>query len=444
MSDINLTKKQSECFNYLTDNDTETIIYGGSIGSGKSFILCVWISYMCITYPGTRYLIGRYFLQNLKLTTLKTLFEVLSMMGLDPEKHYTFNGSSNVITFYNKSEIILKDLAPSLIDPEYTRLGSHEYTAVAVDEIAEIPELAYNMLKSRIRFKLKQYNLKGKILGTTNPTNNWIKRQFYLPYIEERLPNNVKFVPALPGDNPHLPQSYLESINNLPRLQRERLVLSNWNYMDDGNDILFTYEDVIKSYHLYDVPNTGNFYASCDVSRFGSDRSVLVIWKELCIVEINIYEKLDTVKLTDKIKERMVWYKIPSSRTVIDSDGVGAGATDVLRAKGFVNNSSPLYGENYTNLKSQCYYTLSDKIKKGEISFNISEPELMDKIVTELMVVKMKDVDKDKKLAIISKDDMKLVLGESPDIADSIMMGMIFHIENTKNKPTGKYNINFL
>ena len=87
--DINLTKKQSQCWKLLTDDKTNIVVYGGSAGGGKSYLGCLWISTICIQYPGIRTLIGRTVLQQLKTTTLNTLFEVLQLMGLKSGEHNT-------------------------------------------------------------------------------------------------------------------------------------------------------------------------------------------------------------------------------------------------------------------------------------------------------------------------------------------------------------------
>ena len=172
--DIKLTKKQSQCWKFLTDDVTNIITYGGSAGGGKSYLGCLWISSMCLQYPGIRTLIGRTVLQQLKVTTLNTLFEVLQLMGLKSGEHYSFNGQSNIITFSNKSEIILKDLAYQPSDPNYDSLGGIEVSAVFIDEAAQVSHLCFSILKSRIRYKLNQYNLIPKVLLTCNPGQNWI------------------------------------------------------------------------------------------------------------------------------------------------------------------------------------------------------------------------------------------------------------------------------
>jgi hypothetical protein len=130
---IDLTKKQSQAWKHLMSQTINEVLYGGSAGAGKSWLGCLWISTLCLNYAGIRCLIGRTVLQQLKLTTLNTLFEVLQQMGLRSGEHYVYNGQSNVITFNNKSEIILKDLAYQPSDPNYDSLGGLELTAVFID-----------------------------------------------------------------------------------------------------------------------------------------------------------------------------------------------------------------------------------------------------------------------------------------------------------------------
>jgi phage terminase large subunit len=243
VADINLTKRQSIAWKLLFDDKTSEITYGGSAGGGKSFLSTLWLITLCLKYPGIRCLLGRTVLATLKQTSLNTLFEVLQKMNLKGDEHYTYNGQSNIITFYNKSEIILKDLEYKPSDPNFDSLGGLEITAAVIEEAAQITPLAYSIVKSRIRYKLKQYNLIPKIFLTCNPSNNWIKKIFYLPYIQETLPDNMAFIPALPLDNPNLPESYIEMLKSLPNAQRRRLLEGDWNYMEE-DDSLFNFDHI--------------------------------------------------------------------------------------------------------------------------------------------------------------------------------------------------------
>jgi len=167
-----------------------------------------------------------------------------------------------------------------------------------------------------------------------------------------------------------------------------------------------------------------------------------VIWVGNVITEILTYTKLSTTELSAEITDLIAKYGIHPQNIVIDSDGVGGGVADMVRGKNFINNSSPLHKQNYTNLKSQCYIKLSEMFKEGLISINVLDPNTIDTLTQELLSVRLKDTDKDNKIGVHSKDEMKKILGTSPDISDAVMMKMLFDITN--NKTTVKYSISFI
>jgi PBSX family phage terminase large subunit len=435
MADIKLTKKQSIAWTQLTDSSTNEMLFGGSAGGGKSFIGCLWVATMCLQYDGVRFLIGRTVLTQLKLTTLNTLFETLQRMGLKSGEHYVYNGQSNVITFHNKSEIVLKDLQYNPSDANFDSLGGLELTGAFIDEAAQISNLAYNVIKSRIRFKLTEYNLIPKILMTANPSNTWIKKEFYLPFIQDKLQPNKSFIPSLPMDNPHLPPSYIEMLQTLPTQQRRRLLEGDWNYLDES-DSVFNFDNITGCIFKQTPNPKETKYMSVDVARFGDDRTVICVWVGLVLVDLKTFSKLNTVEVSDNIKSLIQSHGIHPQNVIVDSDGVGGGVADQIRGKNFVNNSKPLHNENYVNLKTQCYIKLSELFKEGKISINLIEPTVVDDLTQELLSIKFKDIDKDNKISIMSKDEQKRILGKSPDLADALMMRMIYEL---KPKNSGRY-----
>jgi hypothetical protein len=85
---------------------------------------------------------------------------------------------------------------------------------------------------------------------------------------------------------------------------------------------------------------------------------------------------------------------------------------------------------------------LSELFKEGKISINIRDTMLVDELTQELLAVKLKDVDKDNKVAVVSKDDIKKILGKSSDLSDAFMMRMLPEIKSLKS--TGRYAISFI
>ena len=440
--EIRLTKTQTRAWEYLMDKTTTEILAGGGVAGGKTFLGSLWIATMCIQYPGTRYLIGRTVLQTLKLTTLKTFLEVLSLMNLRSGEHYTYNQQNNVITFYNGSEVILKDLQYNPSDPNFDSLGSLEITSAFLDESQQLTRTAYSVVKSRIRYKLNEYNLKPKVLLTCNPGTNFLKTDFYDPYIKDELPPNKVFVQSLITDNPHISQDYIDNLRTLPPIQQRRLLEGSWTF-NEGEDNVFDYDSIVSSIFRNDLNSNDTKYLSCDIARFGDDKTVIVIWIGLSVIDIKVYEKLDTVQVANEIKDLIRLHGIHPNNIVVDSDGVGGGVADQIRGKNFINNSKALHDQNFMNLKTQCYIKLSDLFKSGGISINLLNPDLIDTLTQELLTIKYKKIDLDTKVQITSKDEQKKILGRSPDISDALMMRMVYEIKNNV-KGTGRYSINIL
>ena len=208
----NLTEKQSEAISYLFDQKTSELLFGGGAGGGKSFLGCAWIIILCLKYKGIRCLIGRSKLDNLKKTTLNTFFEICNNWNLVAGKDYQYNGSTNIITFKNGSEVMLKDLFHYPSDPNYDSLGSLELTCAFIDECNQITAKAKAILSSRIRYKLDENNLIPKLLMTCNPAKNWVYHEFYKPERDKELPEHKQFIQSLITDNEYISRHYNEQL----------------------------------------------------------------------------------------------------------------------------------------------------------------------------------------------------------------------------------------
>lgn len=401
-------------------------------GGGKSALGCLWLIESCQKYPGSRWLMGRSKLKSLKETTLNTFFELATKLQITNQ--FDYNAQSGVINWGNGSQIILKDLFLYPSDPNFDSLGSLEITGAFVDECNQIVYKAWQIVKSRIRYKLSEFGLMPKMLGTCNPAKNWVYSEFYKPSKENELQNYKKFIQALPTDNPYLHPSYLQSLLRLDKNSRERLYYGNWEYDDDPNSLI-GYDNILNIFTNNHV-ESGVKYITADIARLGSDKAVIMVWDGFIVIDLYEFDKSRTTEIQDAINGLKVKYKIPNSNIIADEDGVGGGVVDNCRIKGFVNNSKPFNGENYSNLKTQCYYKLADKINKNEvfINFNISASQ-KEAIVKDMEQVKSFNSDSDGKMQIMPKSMIKQIIGRSPDYSDCMAMRMFFELKpNTKLK----------
>jgi hypothetical protein len=130
---------------------------------------------------------------------------------------------------------------------------------------------------------------------------------------------------------------------------------------------------------------------------------------------------------------------------IADEDGIGGAVVDNNKGfLGFVGNSRAMDNpetrepENYANLRSQCYYKLSEKVNAHGISMDIRPGQFVSEVpgitfetfkellTEELEAIKSISLNKDTKMRVIAKDDIKELIGRSPDFADTMMMKMRF------------------
>lgn len=427
---MNLLKKQNNAIYYLKDSITQELLYGGAAGGGKSALGCLWLIENCQRYPGSRWLMGRSKLKTLKETTLATFFELCSKLDIFDQFHY--NDNKGLITHNNGSEILLKDLFLYPSDPNFDALGSLEITGAFIDECNQIVFKAWQIVKSRIRYKLHEFNLIPKILGSCNPAKNWVYNTFYKPSKDSSLPDYRKFIQALPTDNPHLHPSYLQSLLNLDNNSKQRLYYGNWEY-DDDPSALISFEKISNVFTNNFVP-TGTGFISADIARYGSDTTTIILWNGLRAESVKRLVKKNTVWVSSEIEELRQLHNIPLSNIIVDEDGVGGGVVDQLKCKGFVNNSSPVNGENFNNLKSQCYFKLAELINKDSIFVNCKDADIKSLLSEELEQVKQYNMDKDTKKQVMPKDKVKELIGRSPDISDALMMRMFYEVKTVKER----------
>lgn len=429
-----LNKKQTIALDYLEDNETEELLFGGSAGPGKSALGCYWQLKRRFKYPGSRGFIGRAVFKTLKDTTLKTFFEVAAMQGLKRGGHYDLTSSQdkenpNCLSFANGSLIFLRDLFAYPSDPDYEDLGSLEITDAFIDECSQVARKAKDILKVRIRYGLDKWSLKPKMLFATNPTKNWAYDEFYRADKDKTILPYRKFVQAFVTDNPFAPEAYVNSLRQMrDGPEKQRLFYGNWDYSDDPT-VLCDFDAISDLFTNDHVQPTGQKTISADLAMQGRDRFVAGSWDGL-ICTIKVDKKLSTGKeIENDLKGLMIADKVPHSRTVADSDGLGAYLESYLTGiKEFHGGGTAFDKVEYANLKSECAYKLAELVNKRQMKI-ICTMEQRERITQELAALKSKGVSNDEgRKQIVKKDEMKEQLNRSPDYLDMLLMNMIFHV----------------
>lgn len=422
-------ERQKDVARLWADKTTTDILYGGSKGSGKSFLGCSLIAGDALMYPGTFYFIARKTGADLIKYTIPSLYEVFEVWGIGLA-YYKFNGTYNYFEFTNGSRIYLLDAKYLPSDPMYERFGSMQMTRGWIEEGGEFTREAKTNLQASIgRWKNDEYGLTPKLLITCNPSNNFLFADYYKPDKEGAMPEWRKFIKALPQDNKMLPKEYVPNLlRSLTPSQIERLVFGNWEYDDDPN-WLVDYDAICDMFTNEFVPEDGEPFISTDLAGKGRDTWVVGTWKGLC-VRIPIVKGFSEGKEMEETLRRMATgLKVPRSSIVSDADGLGFYLESYLKGiREFHGGSKALDSDSYVNLKSECGFKLAELINKRKIRVICSQAT-EEKLKEELSVLKSKNTNSaEQKKELISKDTMKSILGRSPDLLDMLIMRMIYEI----------------
>jgi phage terminase large subunit len=417
--------KQYQAWQYLNDGFTTYVGYGGAAFSGKSYLLCYWLTSMCIAYPGTGWGLGRKQLTVLKKTTLITLFKVFAECNIENGLDYNYNQQNNTITFYNGSVIFLIDTMSLPSDPLFTRFGGLELTGAAIDESAETDYQAIEVLSTRLGRRLNdKYGLEAKMLETFNPAKNHVYTRYYEPFKSGKEKHGVVFIPALPSDNPspEVP-AYIARIKATgSKVTIERLIYGNFEFDDDPTALL-SYDQILDLFtNSHVLPDDSSKAITADIALEGADKFVLTYWQGFVASKIQVIPKSDGKQVLDAIENMANKYGVPKSRIVYDQDGVGGFIKGFLTgAKPFANGSKALNDENYKNLKTQCIYKFCERAAAG--GYWIKDATFKQEIIKELEQLKRCNQDNDTgKLEVVSKAIIKSIIGHSPDYSDSLIM----------------------
>lgn len=427
---------------YLTDDFVVT-------HNSKSYFVCMWAAIQCRNYPGIAIGLGRKELKRLKRTTLITLLsKVHPALGIH-DSDFKYNAQEGYIEYINGSRIILIDMAYAPTDPDFDKFGSLELTHVIIEEVGEAVKKAVDVLSSRKnRMMNKEYGIVGKTLATCNPTQNFVRQEYYKPYEElgmgriqkwekgevivpqtgERLPAYRAFVRSSVYDNPFIDDNYIESLKKLDPQERKRLLDGDWNYADD-DDALFK-SLLMDRATAYELPAIDGFnkFIGVDVADKGKDDTVVTLIDSGVIVAqkaLKIPER--PVGSTDerpisymyadeliKFAQQNGFTASQAKRIAIEGNGVGVGMRDAMRVRGWYIT---LYESTHL-LRSRAYYDMSLDMDAGAIKIlnGLDDGELRRQLAahTYEMIEQVPHV--------IKKDKLKVTLGRSPDHADSAMI----------------------
>ncbi|CAB4131089.1 Phage terminase large subunit [uncultured Caudovirales phage] len=248
---IEFSDKQKEAFEAVLSTKYSFILFGGSMGGGKTYWGLTTLLFLCEVFPKSRFCVIRENLEKIRITTIPS-FQNLRPSG-------TLKTSPFEYTHPNGSVIMFKGENYDN-DKELNWLKGLEVSGFLFEEINECQEQTLDICFGRVgRWKTPtKIQIEPFIIATCNPSSNWIKSRVYDKWKTDTLPKNWLYIPSKITDNPYLTDSYKENLKNMPRFQYEVFVEGNWDVqMKTGGEFYKCFEidkHVGDNYYNPDLP----------------------------------------------------------------------------------------------------------------------------------------------------------------------------------------------
>ena len=415
------------------------VLYGGSLGGGKSVWLCAEAIQLSLDYEGNRGYLCRHESITFKKTTLLTLQQFLPMDAVS-----NHNKADQFYEFINGSRIYYGGLKPSQSQKMVDRIKSMDLGWFGIDEASETQEDFFLMLCSRLRIRAgSRIRYRGCL--TSNPEDGWVKRRFI-----DSPTADCSFIPSLAVDNPFLPKDYVERLEEMYGSRPDwiaRYLEGSWDVPSGMGGIyeLINYQWIKaaaeRSFELdgtvaLDTVDTKEWEKEDDgvvsdeeIVSFGVDVAAGGLDKSVIVLRVGKTAKViwetagsDTMQLVGIVSSMMQKYN--PSTVKIDYIGVGTGVVDRLlefedneeKIIPFVGGASAVEDDKYYNCRAEAYWQLRQRFEEGRIAIN-KDDELMGQL-TSLRY----EPRSDRRIIIESKKAMKKRGVRSPDKADALAM----------------------
>ena len=433
-----ITPKQQEVIDAMASGDYDDIFLIGPLGTSKTYVEAFALISLCYEYPNSMVAVARTTLADVKKGTLHSYLEVLEDMHMVEGKHYRmvggFSGNEIFLKFANKS--ILQFVALDYTkDREWKGPKSMNITAAGFDEVDAIRREGYIALSSRVGRRNKN-GAPAVNLSTCNPNETWVKEFIYSPWKKGLLPKRTKVIEFTMVDSYLYESGFYDRYQDNPEQWKERYLHNNWDYLDDDTSLFKT--RILDRIMTAKQPDDDNQFLGVDVADEGKDRTVMTHIKDGVIFNIVIYSKDDIERLATPEEKKngvpyghvvgreMMKYCIKNgigySNTAFDAVGIGTSLRDYLISQNFYSKEFKAGAKpegDYDMLRSEMGKELSDDMDNNKLKIYEGCPHVAE-MKNELLYHQYEV--KDKVFCLESKKKLKLRLGKSPDIADSVFI----------------------
>lgn len=401
---------------FLDRSDEDLLILVTGVGAGKTRAAALWAVYVA-TQKKTRIIAAAQNHKALAEVLFREIESILLMLGV--KYHYT-KGQKFVLQ--NGTEIF----GATAQNPT-SILGFSDIEYAIIDEAAYCPEELYNYITDRMR---GEHVKQGKVRLISSPSSQ-LKFKWFKD-ICKKHPDKV--IRATTFDNKftsdEYKQSQIDKYGEGTPLYRQQVL---GEFLDDNyvNQIVSSIDFPMSA-----AGDDNEYSFGIDCAGYGVDYNVIVVANRHRAVEIVRKQVADTFEMTATVRNLIDKYN-PKYINLDAGGGYSNGLYDMLKLtyQGQLNQinfggkpKDPLYA----NVRAEMYINLAKKIKDG---FYVD-----DNNVKEELTVTQYFLNNSGKSAIIPKEDIKKLIGRSPDTSDALALAL-YNVSDTVFNPKESLDI---
>lgn len=391
---------------FMRRADDPLVIMQCGVGSGKTVCASIWsITHML---QGRRLVAGALTHSALIKTLFRQIFDLAWKWGLHPKMNKqdkTIRIGDGIIYGYSNE-------APDDV------LGLSDIYGMVIDEAARCCELFYNNLSDRIRGEGIDEPRKRLITSPCNePNAAWFND------LCDKHPECV--IQASLLSNPFVSDKYIAELTERygygSPMYRQQVLGELVN--SDFLNAIVRWEDfasIENSRYSYAVRPA--FYGMDLAGSTGRDCTVGTLVNETGLLEQRVVQNVDTQGQISMVREA---YEQGVRTGCLDgSGGFGNGVHDGIKHDPAISLRKLSFSEKpdkdiYLNVRAEMYAELAEAIRGGFYIDTSKHKELVEELRNTLAYIDQKG-----KMRIAPKEDLKKVLGRSPDRADSLALAV--------------------
>ena len=368
-----------------------------------------------------KFLCTRQFQSSIKESVYTLLKDTIYRLGLQDEFIILHNTIKHK---YTDSEFIFIGLARNVME-----VKSLEGVNICwIEEAALINKEQWDILLPTVRAEGSEF----WIIFNARHRSDFVWQRFVEHPHKDSIVRQINY-----DENPYLSETMLKTIEEAKEEDYEEYKHIYLGVPLEGDEkALFSYDEIEKAMdnsleRVQNIDITGTFSYALDVARYGADSSVLTKRRGYRIYFMQSYKAYSTMETANAVNSE--WHNEPEKKPngiFVDTIGIGAGVYDRLDELGLRTieaNASMKADENdtYYNKRAEMYFNLRDWIRKGGIL-----PDDAD-LKEELLAIRYIFNKTNGKIMIQPKDEIKELIGRSPDKSDSVALHFFSQINTS-------------